>query len=109
MTRPVYSTLFVAESVPAGTPMTGLLPPAGFIAVVRDISAWTAPSNIGAECQIYVTPPNSIFFDANNLAAGDSLVHWEGRVVIPQGKQLNVYCISYAWDVTISGYLLSLP
>jgi hypothetical protein len=106
VSRPVYSTLLVAEPIIAGTPGGLIIPTGGDTIVIRDIEVWTSAGNIGAIIQALIQP-NVIFFEWNNLAAGDNWKQWSGRVVVGPGFAAEFQASAYNWFVTCSGYVLT--
>jgi hypothetical protein len=102
----VYSTQFVAANV-GGAP-TEYLVPAGYVAVVRDLSIFQP--NVGGTnyiaCGVLEVGP---FFIAYASAALQTSQHQEMRVVVNAGDHIyavSTYALGYAF---ISGYLLELP
>lgn len=104
---PVFSEQFILSDEALGYP--SFLVPAGFTAVVRDFSAFTADGvelaqvliqNSGAAPAIVVASVGSI------LAAGYG--QWQGRAVCPGGGTISV-SLTYLLggpDVYVGGYLL---
>lgn len=99
----IYSTQLAAGTQAAGTTTVVYTVPAGATVVVRDISvgAQSAPANFVAINVAGVA----------EIAAFDAITqyltaHWEGRVVLNAGQEINVDAITGTWTYIISGYVL---
>jgi hypothetical protein len=107
VSRPVYSTRFIAEAN-AGLHGTYTVPP-GYLAIVRDITLWCDSPQAGwglVSCiaslgvVIFATP-----FDHDNTSYS-----WQGRAVVNELEEIS--CDSSTgliYSAIVSGYLLTLP
>ena len=107
MSRPVYSTRFIASPNPTFPPSYTV--PAGFIAVVRDVVVYTAPGAGGVPTTIFIDSPNCIFFGVESSTGGDT-IHQELRQVLEPGETIGISSgLGAGCSVMVSGYLLTLP
>jgi hypothetical protein len=106
MAATVYSQRFLAAVFP--TAPTSFVVPAGFRAVVRDISAYFLGDVGGGELQFAIDGVCyfGLFVGAPNTPGG---FHWEGRVIVEPAEAVAVNVPSGNWSFAMSGYLLSLP
>lgn len=101
----VYSTSFILADIEGGASATFDVP-AGFVAIVRDVSSFSLPPG-PAELLVSVNGVGCI--SVNYESAGTGLLlsgHWEGRLVLPLGATLTASPTGLA-GVAISGYLLT--
>jgi hypothetical protein len=86
--------------------------PAGFVWVVRDITAWYNPAGTGHIFGLYfnVLGTGTIFA---GWYAGPAFAqwsyHWQGRQVLTAGQGVTINPGESNWHVRIAGYQLSLP
>lgn len=109
MATPVYSTRFIQQHGLSGH--ASFMVPSGFVAVVRDVDSY-----IGTPAGF-----NSLYFHGaigqtiwwTEATIGQSqYASWRGRQVFEPGELIDVEADVGgldAYDVTVSGYLLSLP
>jgi hypothetical protein len=107
----VYSTRFLFGESETGVDVSYTVP-AGFVAVLRDVSVSQVGDGAGNLTELIVNPPSGdglvIVFLATN-DAGTS-VHYECRVVLEAGDTLLAASEGpTSCHVIGSGYLLSLP
>lgn len=113
MARPVYSTVFIREAGLTGRATYTV--PAGVIAVVRDFDGYG--NNIDPEAALFLVDDltNGTFFQwQQSLASIGSPTHfqWQGRQVFHPGDAFHcgvASSVSAAFDVRVSGYLLTTP
>lgn len=83
--------------------------PAGQVLVLRDVDLF-APAQIGTEVEVFLQGDlgQTIWYV---VADGTTAINeqWRGRQVFGEGQQIYVNVTSGHVDVTLSGYLLSLP
>ena len=107
MSRPVYSTRFIAGFAPSVAGSYTV--PAGFVAIVRDIDAWHEAGGSGSD-YLYasvVSLGGAFFYET---FAASQWISWRGRQVINPGEELVVQGNSTVnQSVMVSGYLLMLP
>lgn len=101
---PVYSVRFFAEHGLNGTVTYTV--PAGFKAVLRDLDAYNGGGVISTSVFLEGNNGQSIWSDSSSAQAKVS--QWRGRQVIEPGETITLTTTG-AWDITVSGYLLSLP
>jgi hypothetical protein len=102
----VYSTSFMQRlRLDGGSPYTV---PAGVVAVLRDWDAYVR-SDDAIEGSVALLGGAGQIVDSFTMAAGVAQKHqWTGRQVIPSGQTFTV-STPCPVDVTLSGYLLTLP
>ena len=104
-----YSTLF-GTGTPPSSPTTFFTVPANYIAVIRDIEFLNFS---GADCIAVLTglvpgPLGAIVWYDGAVPSGAS-IQWKGRVVLPDGTELQWQSTTASSVMTVSGYLLSSP
>lgn len=107
MTRPVYSTLFVAEYIAPGGP-AAIIPLSDQVMVVRDIQVSTSFGS-GATLIFQVNPGGVNALQWSPLAPGYFQAQWNGRIVIPPGFDALLVSTAGSWATLVSGYVLSNP
>jgi len=105
----LYSTRFLIERAGAGAGPKYFVPN-GYIAIVRDVSATSATGTTDVVALgVYAGPDGTeAQFATGEVASNSQAFHWEGRVVVLAGEDIQVSStdeISYI----ISGYLLYAP
>jgi hypothetical protein len=105
MARAVYSELLVAELGLTGTATFTV--PAGFRCVLRDLDAYNGGTFTSDTIFLHGQLGQAIWYGQTSSSEG-SYHSWRGRQVIDQGLTFAV-AVSGTWDVTVSGYLLTLP
>lgn len=102
----VYSTRF--HLIAAGGGSGAYLVPAGFLAVIRDVSGVSSSSGaaitvyLNSTIQVVRVQPDASFTVAEGL-------HWEGRIVALAGDEINVLADVGTSGAYVGGYLLSTP
>lgn len=105
MAEPVYSTSFIQRKGLSSSVV--YLVPAGFRAVVVDVEHyWNGPSLVN-DTFFHGDAGQTWLYIGNTIASGIRWGTFTGRVVLE--TQLEVVTGSDPVDVTVSGYLLSLP
>lgn len=99
----VYSTRFIAGHAGAGGTYT-VLP--GFLAVVRCVTAFNASAIINEIAEVALGSSATTFYQKDLAQQVCDIT--ELRVVVPAGDSI-VAASGADVDVTVSGYLLSLP
>lgn len=105
MPRPVYSTRFL--EVRGLTTTLPYVVPAGVVAVVRDVDAFRT-GILGATVIFHGAVGQAIWGKDYPPGSTDAYSSWRGRQVFLPGETFDVQA-SNPVDVTVSGYLLSLP
>jgi hypothetical protein len=110
MARPLYSTLFYEGHPAAGTPTTCVAPAAGFVAVVRDITAYNA-INLWTPLRGFAFQTDGLEYVWNrqNNLLGQRSYQWQGREIVEPGHTLTVTGFEASWYFRVNGYLLTLP
>lgn len=81
--------------------------PASHVFVVRDIWAyWNSSSELFAKLHVSGDDGQTFFFALWTTLDADPLAFWQGRAVIQNHITLST---DNPVDITVSGYLLSLP
>ncbi len=104
MSRPVYSTRLLGAVGLVGT--LSYTVPAGFVAVIRDLDAYNGGGITVTNITLHGSGGQTIWQDDSTTLSRNSA--WRGRQVIFAGETFDVHTTG-AWDVTVSGYLLSTP
>lgn len=107
MARAVYSTRFIGfESAVNATDSYTV--PSGFVAVIRDITAFLASSAVTL-AQVFIEEPNCVLLDATGSGLTPTIAQWTGRTVCNEGEHIEaVIDAAAACSIAVSGYLLSL-
>jgi hypothetical protein len=104
---PVYSTRFLASPDPTFPPTYTV--PEGFVAVVREVDVYCAPSEGGSNCLVQLVDPPCVIYANPSLTAGHT-DHLSTRQVFQAGEQLTINStLGAESSVLVSGYLLTLP
>jgi hypothetical protein len=104
----VYSTQFVTLGVAVAPYEYEYSVPAGYLAIIRDVDVFWRPTTLGGALTILNQVTAAIWYSTNaeNTAQWQG---WRGRQVIPAAGTFAVNILAGTCDVTVSGYLLSLP
>lgn len=109
----VYSTLLVsAKNLGQGTPFLPPIVPAGFVWVIRSISAANMSARSTFVGGIIITDSfdnNEIWGTPLDTSISSKVYTAELRQVVPSGRELLARTFSPGWDVRISGFQLTLP
>lgn len=105
MARLVYSTSFIQERGLNGT--FNYTVPAGFVAVVRDADVFWGGGVALPDFRMRGQAGQTIWFYEFVLGHGES-IEWRGRQVMDPLGVLSVVT-GDPMDVTVSGYLLTVP
>lgn len=100
----VYSVRFVALRNTSGG---GVVVPAGNVAIVRDIDAFFG-GGIGGGALNVTGPAGQTFAWFPFTGLESSVFQWRGRQVFNPGETIG-WTADHGVDLTISGYLLTLP
>lgn len=105
----VYSVrLFQALGLSPGT-VVAYTVPAGYRAILRDIDLYSSAGVSNSEIYIEGALGQTIFH-AEVAATTQDSPQWRGRQVLYEGETISVNVGgASSWDVTISGYELTLP
>lgn len=104
MPVPVYSTRFIAEQGLVG--VAAYTVPAGYRAVVKQLSLYNGGGVSVTTAIWHGSVGQALALFASNLTASDAF--FVGMQVFNPGETFDI-TTNGAWDVTASGYLLSLP
>lgn len=109
MARSVYSTRFIQQHGLSGT--ASYVVPAGFTAVVRDVDSFIgAPVGLNA-LFLHGAIGQAIWWTQATIGESQ-YASWRGRQVYLEGETIEVEAdvgTFDAYDVTVSGYLLTNP
>lgn len=105
----VYSDHFIVQDL-VSPALVNYVVPAGFKAVVRDISA-VLEAVFGEAGSLQCSAGLVIFAKWDAAPQQRRTIHWDGRVVLNAGEQLQARADGSGFDaqVIVSGYLLTLP
>jgi hypothetical protein len=105
MARAVYSQRFIQEAGLNGS--SSYVVPAGFKAVLRDLDVY---NGAGGTASVFLQGAlgQAIWVHRWALGDGASPQDWHGRQVLETGESVTIRT-DVPMDVTLSGYLLSLP
>jgi hypothetical protein len=101
-----YSTSFIV--FPGLTSTLSFTVPPGFRAVIRDVAVFHGIQIPPVEV-IFSGQFGTKFWHVLDNGSGPFSAHWEGRVVVEAGNDITAAVVAGNADVTVSGYLLSLP
>ena len=101
MARPLYSTRFLATSG-AGNQTVDYTVPAGYIAIVRDVTAYLGGDTVEV-AQCYLTDPQCVLLSANGSTDGAGVRQWTGRQVLEALILTTVFT-----SLIASGYLFTV-
>lgn len=109
MPSSVYSTRFVKSAL-TNANVTYYTVPAGFVAVVRTMTAaWTTTGTTGGVVQVLLNGANSWVWVVKTPAPDSDSALWDGRLVLPAGELIRAAATaSGTIHLTVSGYLLSV-
>jgi hypothetical protein len=104
---PVFSSQFILYT--DATPNLSFAVPAGFTAVVRDVTFYATVA--GTLCQVAIQDSEDaegVTVVSEELAGVGVYVQWTGRIVVPAGGLINLVLGSLAAGVNayVGGYLL---
>jgi hypothetical protein len=102
----VYSTRFILDALSAGG-ATSVNCPAGFVWVVKDVTALCASSAGIVQVEVDGIPVWGYNF--NPPAGKADIAHYSGMLVVNPTEALTVACAGAAVEVCVSGYQLSAP
>jgi hypothetical protein len=105
----LYSTRFLLERSGAGAGPKYVVPN-GYIAIVRDISATSATGTTDTVALgVYAGAAGlEAQFATGEVFSNTQAFHWEGRVVVYAGEDIQVSSTDLV-SYTVSGYLLYAP
>lgn len=107
----VYSTRFLAGGISGRAGLLYVVP-AGFVAVLRDMSVgWSTGAAAAGTATINLGAPSSRIWVVAVPASQVGAAQWAGNLVLPAGETLvaGFSAVSTGIYFTASGYLLSLP
>lgn len=109
MAQAVYSSRFIQQH--GLTTSASFAVPSGFVAVVRDLDAFIGTPTGVNDLFMHGALGQAIFWDSAQIGIS-KYMSWRGRQVFEPGElisvEVNVGALD-AFDVTVSGYLLTLP
>jgi hypothetical protein len=104
-TRPVYSNSFWQSAGHTGD--TPLLVPSGQLWVLREFDVYYNPSSfVPNAVRIEGDYGQTMVWTQFVIATGERTFQWQGRLVIAVGCSIHS---DEATDVSLSGYVLTLP
>lgn len=109
MARAVFSQMLLGDAISPGEPELEFVVPAGYVAVVRDISATLTTVSLQDE-KLVVSAGTAAIYQAIGPPGATRSFHWEGRCVLDTGEVLAIAAFgdpASNWGIRISGYLLS--
>ena len=98
----VYSSLFIADRLPAGASSPYVTVPEGHVFVVRNVEvvfAGTASAFVALVGEAFLDHVLRVYPIGSNPYGS-----WNGRVVFPAGQQFKVQASGQLANVTVSGY-----
>lgn len=104
MARRIYSTSLIQAQGLVGSRDYTVQP--GFLLVVRDVSAYNGGGVVSTNLFVKVAGAQTFVYFQTVPGGGGAAFHWDGRVVLGPGQTLEANT-NGAWDVTVSGYLLT--
>jgi hypothetical protein len=104
----VYSTRFFAGAVTSITSVIYTVP-AGYIAVIRDITATMFSTAAGDVLILGINPPGVYNVGFKTYGTNYQPAHWDGRMVLNPGDELLANTNATSANVVVSGYLLATP
>ena len=100
----VYTRCFIAA--PGVTSPVVYTVPAGTVAIVTDVDAYSGASSFQPIVRFQDTQTGgTIWFDAGDLNA-DFYASWRGRQAFTEGQAFQVSTENHAFDIRVTGYLL---
>jgi hypothetical protein len=102
----VYSTSLIAEKELTGTATYGV--PSGYVLVVVAIDVYWG-SEVFVPSGRVLGAAGQVFAVWQGAALAANIMQWRGRHVMNAGETLTVSVDNGNADVSVSGYLLSLP
>lgn len=105
--EPVYSIRIFAQGALTGThPVTV---PAGLVYVLRDVDVWSRTQTSGDAFAILGSNAQLLWFVAIPPLVNPWIGQWRGRQIFNAGETVTFESAGGEWDVTASGYQLTLP
>jgi hypothetical protein len=104
---PVFSQQFILSGASGGA--TAFLVPTGFTAVARDLTAYALLAATLVQLQVQDSESAPWVTVVNRTLAGvGTSAEWQGRIVIPEGGQMQVITDAETdgLDIYVGGYLL---
>jgi hypothetical protein len=105
MAQSVYSTRFLAIAISSSPGIYTV--PAGYVAVVRDIDAWSS-GGILVNWRVSLSGDPAFAGGQFTIEALDQFQAWRGRVVVPAGESIQAIADGPR-GLVVGGYLLTLP
>lgn len=108
MANPVFSSQFILNDSDTG--YTSFLVPDGFVAVIRDFSAWSDAGGFVVQLVIRNSLAAPGVTVAAVTAAGvPNYAQWQGRIVLPPGGEISTHLASFIDEpsIYVGGYLLA--
>lgn len=115
MARPVYSTRFASAPAVTGGPFVAYTVPAGYLAVVKDMSiVWGDVIASGVDAWFQTDDLTKLWrytwaFTLGTPTNFGGTAAWWGMKVLTAGEELQVQTAAGTVDFAASGYLLQLP
>lgn len=106
MAAPVYSTRFIAFDS-GGTESQSYTVPAGYVAVVVDVTALVGAAD-DELIQFQLATVSAFLLYENGSSEGYRIAQWSGRAVAPEGEELLASISGSGFSsIQASGYLLA--
>jgi hypothetical protein len=102
----VYSTSFIQAQGVLGS--VSFVVPAQFRAIVRDIDVYSGASAFSRTVNA-VGGAGQTFWQHQYQPTDQDSQQFRGRVVLNQGETLTITVSGDVCDITVSGYLLTIP
>jgi hypothetical protein len=105
MAQSVYSTRFLAIAISSSDGEYEV--PSGFVAVVRDVDAWSS-GGIIVNWRVSISGDPAFAGGQFTVEALDQFTPWRGRVIVNAGETIQAITDGPR-GLTVCGYLLTLP
>lgn len=108
---PSYSPVFSSGLIyyTGATPNTAFEVPAGFTAVVRDVSVYSGVGEVNLSLYVQLSDADpAVYVIGLNTTGANVSAHWEGRIVVGAGGTITIDIgeLGYYDGAYVGGYLL---
>lgn len=87
----------------------GPIVPDGLVYVVRDIDAVHTAGSSSDVFEVIGQALQLLWFATASTSDANGGAQWRGRQVFNEGEQVGFKAVSGTWDISCSGYQLTLP